>query len=94
MRGETSAAASEAGRSRIQAWELRLAKAKKLNLLSDAFMSVALRDKRACQYVLRILTGIKDLVVLEVRTQYRVSKLVSHDAVLDVLAEDSKGRIV
>ena len=34
------------------------------------------------------MTRIEDLVVKEVRTQYRISKINSHDAVLDVLAED------
>jgi predicted transposase YdaD len=34
------------------------------------------------------VTRIEDLVVKEVRTQYRISKINSHDAVLDVLAED------
>lgn len=58
------------------------------NLLNDTFLSVALNDREACQHVLRILTGIKDLSVREVRTQYSLSKLVSHSARMDVLAED------
>lgn len=73
--------------------EQQVAIARKFNLLSNVFMSVALRDKRACQYVLRILTGIDDLVVKEVRTQYHISKLHSHDAILDVLAEDRAGNL-
>ena len=56
-------------------------------------MSVALDDKLACQHVLRILTGMKDLTVLEVRVQHRVSKITSHDAILDILAEDSSGKL-
>ena len=56
-------------------------------------MSVALGDKAACQHVLRILLGIEDLVVWEVRTQYRISKQTSHDAILDILAEDSEGTL-
>ena len=56
-------------------------------------MSVALNDIPACQYVLRILTGIEDLVVKEVRSQYRISKIRSHDAILDVLAEDGTGKL-
>ncbi|MDO5422537.1 MAG: Rpn family recombination-promoting nuclease/putative transposase [Eubacteriales bacterium] len=67
--------------------------ARKFNLLSNVFMSVALDDKAACQHVIRILTGIPDLVVKEVRSQYRISKVTSHDAVLDILAEDGKGRL-
>ena len=79
--------------SRITTRETLIEAGKEYNLLSDAFMSVALRDIPACQYVLRILTGIKDLKVCEVRSQYRVSKIESHDAVLDVLAEDETGRL-
>ena len=79
--------------SRITTREKLIEAGKEYNLLSDAFMSVALRDIPACQYVLRILTGIKDLKVCEVRSQYRVSKIESHNAVLDVLAEDETGRL-
>ena len=32
-------------------------------------------------------------MVKEIRTQYRISKIESHDAVLDVLAEDGRGHI-
>lgn len=69
------------------------AEARKFNLLSNVFMSVALDDKPTCQHVLRVLTGISDLVVKEIRSQYRISKIVSHDAILDILAEDAKGRL-
>lgn len=77
----------------IEGQEARVEQARTLNLLSNVFMSVALDDKAACQYVLRILLGIPDLVVKKVRAQYRISKVTSHDAILDVLAEDSKGRL-
>ena len=73
--------------------ERRVAEARKFNLLSNVFMSVALNDKGACQHVLRILTGITDLVVKEIRSQYRISKVVSRDAILDILAEDGSGRL-
>ena len=46
-----------------------------------------------CLPALRLLTGKEDLTVKEVRTQYRISKLLSHDAILDVLAEDEKKRL-
>ena len=73
--------------------EHRVAEARKFNLLSNVFMSVALNDRAACQHVLRILTGIQDLVVKEIRVQYRISKIQSHDAILDVLAEDGLGKL-
>lgn len=79
--------------SLINTREKRVEEARKLNLLSDTFMSVALDDVPACQHVLRTLTGVKDLRVKEIRTQYRISKLISHDAILDVVAEDEKGKL-
>ena len=77
----------------IKERERRVAEARSLNLLSNTFMTVALDDKLACQHVLRVVTGIPDLEVKEVRKQYRVAKLSSHDAILDILAEDGKGRL-
>lgn len=64
----------------IEGREARVEQARTLNLLSNVFMSVALDDKAACQYVLRILLGIPDLVVKEVRAQDRISKVTSHAA--------------
>lgn len=77
--------------SAIRSKETRSEAAKKMNLMSNVFMNVALRDKKACQHVLRILTGIHDLVVREVRTQYVIPMVTSHDAWLDVFAEDGNG---
>ena len=37
--------------------------ARSFNLLSNVFMSVALNDIPACQHVIRIITGLSDLVV-------------------------------
>ena len=81
----------EAGR--IAGLEERVEWMRSLNLFSNTFMSVALRDREACQYVLRTLLGKPDLVVRSVRTQYRVSRLVSKDSALDVLAEDQDGKL-
>ena len=78
---------------RICGREKGVARIQKANLLSNEFMTVALQDIPACQHVLRVITGISDLVVKEVRTQYRISKLYSHDAILDILAEDKEGRL-
>lgn len=65
-----------------------------MNLLSDIFMSVALKDIPACRHVIRILTGRYDLEILNVRTQYHISNISSHDARLDVLAEDNTGHLI
>lgn len=63
------------------------------NLLSDVFMSVALRDVPACQHILRILTGFDDLKVKDVRTQYAISQIKTHSVRLDVLAETGNGKL-
>ena len=63
------------------------------NLLSDVFMSVALRDIPACQHILRILTGFDDLKVKDVRTQYAISQIKTHSVRLDVLAETGNGKL-
>ena len=73
--------------------EAKISAACSMNLFSNIFMSVALDDKEACAYVIRILTGIEDLEILEIRTQERIAKLVDRDVVLDIRACDSKGRI-
>ena len=71
----------------ISSKEERLQEARGFTLMSDVFMSVALEDIPACEYVVRILLGKPDLVVIDVKTQYTISKVTSHDARLDVLAE-------
>lgn len=82
-----------AGQSRIRVKEAVAGKVGGLNLFSNVFMSVALRDREACEYVIRILTGIHDRKVTEVRTQYWIPKVTSKDSGLDVFAEDSSGRL-
>lgn len=83
----------EQNTDKIRTREKLLKTAREFNLLSNVFMSVALDDIPACQHVIRVLTGIKDLIVKEIRPQYRISKITSHDAILDILAEDSKGKL-
>ena len=78
---------------RLRARDRLMEKVKEFTLLSDVFLSVALRDEAACQHVLRLLTGKKELKVKAVRSQYRISKIISHDAILDILAEDEKKRL-
>lgn len=53
-------------------------------------MSVALSDRKACQHILQIMTGDRELTVKNVRTQYVISRIISHGARLDVLAEDAE----
>ena len=80
--------------SRIRHREFLLQGIEKLTLLHDTFMKVALKDVEACQHVIRILMDDPTIEIVEVRSQYRISKLVSKDAVLDILAEDTQGRSI
>ena len=73
--------------------ERRLKDLEQLTLLSDVFMSVVLSDRNACQHVIRILMDDAGIELVSVRTQYVISKVISHGARLDVLAEDKKGVI-
>ena len=79
--------------SRIRHREFLLQGVEKLTLLDDTFMKIALNDIEACQHVIRILMDDPSIEIVEVRSQYRISKLVSKDAVLDILAEDTQGRV-
>ena len=72
--------------------EAKIAAARQMNLFSNVFMSEALDDREACEYVLRILTKIPDLEIVEYRKQHHIAKLVSRDVILDVLCRDSKDR--
>ena len=64
-----------------------------MNLTSDIFMSVALEDITACEYVLRILMNMPDLKVIDTKTQYSIRQVGTHSVILDVLAEDKNGRL-
>lgn len=79
--------------SHYESREERLAVMRSMNLFSNDFMNVALEDKAACEYVLRILTKIPDLCVQTVTVQWRVAHSADRDVVIDVLAEDSRGRL-
>lgn len=73
--------------------EERIRESREFNLLSDVFLSVALDDVPACQHIIRVLTGKEDLMVKQVRTQYVIAKINSRTVRLDVLAEDSEGKL-
>ena len=62
-------------------------------MFDDDFFAVVMEDKAATQEVLRVLTGIEDLTVLDVKTQYSIRNFDTHSVVLDALAEDSQRRV-
>lgn len=62
-----------------------------MNLTDDMFFEAVMRDKKACQDVVRILTGRYDLVVEEVITQSNLRQLLNRGVILDVAVRDSDG---
>lgn len=79
--------------SRILEREKLIEEVKKLTLFDDVFMSAVLEDIPACQHVLRILTGISDLNIRTVKSQYHITKLVSKRSRLDIFAESTDNQI-
>ncbi len=77
----------------IEKREEKLSQIRKFTLFSNTFMTVALDDIGACQYVLRVLTGNRKLQLKKVKTQYVFPQIDAHDAQLDVLAESMEGKI-
>ena len=78
--------------SRIAHQEFLLQGVEKLTLFHDTFMKVVLNDLEVCQYVIRILMDDPTIEIVDVRNQYRLARLTSKDSILDILAEDSRGR--
>lgn len=64
-----------------------------MTLFNDLLARAVLEDKEACEHILRILTGIKTLVIKKNKTQYVISKLYSHNIIMDVLAEDANNKL-
>lgn len=77
----------------VENYEEKRRKVRQFQLTSDIFFSKVMEDTRACQELVQILTG-KDLVIKNVKTQYSIRNMENHSLVLDVLAEDERGRLV
>lgn len=73
--------------------ELLMEKVKQLTLFDNSLLSVVFRNKEACEHLIQVLMGNKSLRIVEQRTQSEIPQLISHDACLDVLAEDDTGRM-
>lgn len=65
----------------------------KMNLMDDVLFAVVMEDPRACEYVLRRITGIKTLHVISSKAQFSVINLTTHSVILDVIAEDDTGQL-
>ena len=64
-----------------------------MNMFRDIFAQAVLMDNAACEHILRILTGNKTLIVKENRIQHLLSKLISHNIIMDVLVEDATHKL-
>ena len=64
-----------------------------MTLFNDLLARAVLEDRAACEHILRTLTGIKTLVVKQNKTQYVISKLKSHNIIMDVVAEDANNKL-
>ena len=65
----------------------------KLTPMDDCFMRVLFKERSPiCKYLLRAITGIKDLEIVMWETQSDMKALYgSHSLIFDVLSQDSKG---
>ena len=64
-----------------------------MTLFHDLLARAVLENTEACEHILRTLTGIKTLRIKKNKTQYIISKLTSHNIIMDVLAEDADNKL-
>ncbi|MFI3212696.1 MAG: PD-(D/E)XK nuclease family transposase [Eubacteriales bacterium] len=65
----------------------------RFQMTSDIFFSKVLEDKKACEEVLRIITG-KIFRIEEVKSQYSIRQLATHSVILDIWAMAEKATII
>jgi len=64
-----------------------------MNMFRDLFAQAVLMDNASCEHVLRILTGNNTLKVKKNNIQHLISKLTSHNIIMDVLVEDANHKL-
>ena len=64
-----------------------------MNMFRDLFAQAVLMDNASCEHILHILTGNKSLVVKKNNIQHLISKLTSHNIIMDVLVEDANHKL-
>lgn len=77
----------------INSYEARKSFVKSLNLIDDTFFAANMEDPVVCAYVIGKIIGRDDLIIKSCKVQYHISNLTSHSVTLDVLAEDSCGKL-
>ncbi|MFI3212695.1 MAG: hypothetical protein R3Y24_05075, partial [Eubacteriales bacterium] len=65
----------------------------RFQMTSDIFFSKVLEDKKACEEVLRIITGT-NFIIDEVKSQYSIRQLATHSVILDIWAMAEKKTII
>ncbi|MFI3214942.1 MAG: PD-(D/E)XK nuclease family transposase [Eubacteriales bacterium] len=65
----------------------------RFQMISDIFFSKVLEDKKACEEVLRIITG-KIFEIEEVKSQYSIRQFVTHSVILDIWAMAEKKTVI
>lgn len=68
-------------------------KIQELCLLDDDFMTVVFEKKELAEFLLRIILEMPDLTMVCSKTQHNLKNLYGRSVRLDILAEDSKGKI-
>ncbi|MFI3214941.1 MAG: hypothetical protein R3Y24_16655 [Eubacteriales bacterium] len=68
-------------------------KIKKFQMTSDIFFSKVLEDKKACEEVLKIVTGI-NFIIEEVKSQYSIRQLATHSVILDIWAMAERKTVI
>ena len=66
---------------------------KNLTVMSDILARNVFKDKKACEYVLRIILGDDELTVTETYPQMDFKNMHGRATVLDCVAKDGNGRI-
>ena len=66
---------------------------KNLTVMSDILARNVFKDKKACEYVLRIILGDNELTVTETYPQMDFKNMHGRSVVLDCVAKDGSGRI-
>lgn len=79
--------------SLLASFEERQRVVRSLTMFDDEFFSTVMADQGVCEEVLRVLTGIEDLVLKDSKAQYILRNLGGHSVVLDFFGEDSKGQL-
>ena len=64
-----------------------------MNMFQDLFARAVFSDNDACEHILRILTGNQTLIVKENYIQHLISKLTTHNIIMDVLVEDANHKL-